>query len=118
MRDFPISFLNTFGPTPKTSLPDSCRCIRPKIFVEIKALASDPLNHKSHFVLITRSRFPSIDFRCEVRRRNLRLTHSHMAHLWTIEVHAVANGVHSFMAGNAHRCVDIYIAVVVCDADV
>src|ERR1041385_3841169 len=107
MRSFPMSLLNTFGPTPKTSLLHSCWFIRPKIFVEIKTVASNSLNHKFHFVLITCDRFLSLDLCRDVRRRNLCLTHSHMAHLWPIEVHAVADRIQSFVADNAHRPVDI-----------
>src|ERR1041385_6559507 len=118
MRNFPISFLNAFGPAPETALPDSCWLVCPKIFVEIKAIASEFINHKSHFVLIMRDWFVSIDFRDEVRSGNLGLTHGHVAHLWTIEVHAIANGIHSFAANDAHRRVDVYVAIVICDPHV
>src|SRR5215468_7992317 len=118
MRNFPISLLNTFCPTPKTALPHSCRFVLPKLLVEIEAVTSDLIDHKSHFVLITRSRLVPVDLRRQVHRCNLRLTHGHMAHLWTIKVNAVADCKHSLLTGNAHRPVDIYVAVVVCDSHV
>src|SRR5438045_4735673 len=90
MRNFPILLLNTFCPTPKTTLPESCRFVFPKILVQIQALAFVFINHKPHFVLITRDRFVSVDLRREIRGCNLSLTHCHMAHLWPIEVHTVA----------------------------
>src|ERR1700752_1547562 len=115
MRNLPIPFLNSFCPTPKTTLSDGCRFAGPKILVQIKAVASDAIDHKSHFVLVARRAFSSLDLGDKIRRRNLGLTHSHMAHLWAFKVHAVANGVGSFMANDTHRPVDIDVALDACD---
>src|SRR6476661_6011286 len=118
MRNFPISFLHPFGPTPKTSLPDSCRFVCPEIFTQIKTVVFSPFHYKSHFVLILRGRLLAGDLCRDVCRRHLCLTHGHVAHLWSIEVHAVADPIKSFMAANAHGPIDVYVAVVVCDAHV
>src|SRR5690348_9701841 len=118
MRNFPISLLHTFGPTPETPLPDCGGFVAPKILVQVKRLTSKLINHDSHFVLVTRSGFLALDFCHEICRGNLGLTHGHVAQLWTRKVHAVANGVQSFVADHAHGAVDVYVPVVVCDPHV
>src|ERR1044071_9000094 len=116
MRRFPISLLNPFGPAPETSVSDSSWVVCPEIFVQIKTVASNSLNHKFHFVLITCGGFLSVDLSRDVRRRNLCLAHGHMTHLRSREVHAVPNRIQSFVADNTHRLVHIYVAVITGDS--
>src|SRR6185369_4127164 len=100
MRNFPVSLLHAFGPLPETSLFHGCRFACLEILVEIKTVVSEPFNHKFNFMLITRRRFLLLDLRRDVCRRHFCLSHSHMAHLWTSEAHAVADRVQSFVADN------------------
>src|SRR5215216_1434518 len=102
MRTFPILLLNLFGPTPETSLPDRCRRVGRKIFMQVKTLGPELIDDESHFVLITCNRCASFDFGGKVCSGNFGLTHSHMTHLRPVEVCAVADRVNPLLAGNTH----------------
>src|SRR4051794_3109218 len=118
MRELPMLFLCPFGPTPKPTLSDSCRFVRPNVFVQIDAVASCLINHQLQLMRIMRNWFVSIDFCRKVSGGNLGLTHSHVAHLRPVEVHAVANGVYPVVAGNTHGPIDVDVSFVVCDSKV
>src|SRR5215217_2598499 len=118
MRMFPILLLNLFGPTPETSLPDCCRCVCRKIFVQVKTLGPELIDDESHFVLITRNRCASFDFRRQVCGGNFGLPHSHVAHLRPFEVCAVANRVNPLLAGYTHPRIDVEVTLFVSDPEV
>src|SRR5262245_10236199 len=118
MRNFPVPFLNTLCPTPKTTLPHGGRLARPKILVQIEAVATDSFDHKSHFVFVTCRTFTSLDLGNKVCCCNFGLTHRHVAHLWPVIVHAVADRVSSFKTDDTHRPIDVDVAFVVCNPHV
>src|SRR5689334_17108541 len=94
MQNFRILFMCSFGPTPDTTLPDSRRFVCRKILVQVKAIGSKFIDHKSDLVPVMSSGCAAFDLRRKVSRCNFGLLHSHVAHLWPVEVGAVANCVY------------------------
>src|SRR5215217_2124896 len=118
MRNFPIFLMHSFGPTPETTLSDGDRLICREIFVQVKTVVPNLINHKSHLVLIMRNRSAFVDFGRKVCRCNVSLPHGHVAHLRSIELCAVADGVDPLQTSNTHGRVDVYVAFFVCDTEI
>src|SRR6185369_9441260 len=97
----------SFGPTPETTLPDSCRLICREIFVQVKAVGANLINDEFQLVRVMRNGFASVDLRRKVSRCNFGLAHGHVTHLRPVEVCAVANCVYPFVTGNAHCWIDV-----------
>src|SRR5215208_3257241 len=118
MRKFPILFLSTFRPAPKTTLSDGAWFFRLNIFVHINAVAPGLIDHQLHLMRIMRNRFSLIDLGGKVRCRNLALAHSHMTHLWPIKIYTISNRVNPFVADHSHRRIDVYVFRSVSDSHV
>src|SRR6185369_2743912 len=118
MRHFPILFMNVFGPTPETTLPDCGRLVCRKIFAQVKTVSAKLIDHESQLVLITCNRCASLDFRRQVCSSNFGLPHGHVAHLWPVEVCTVADGVNPLLAGDTHCRIDVDVTFFVSDPEV
>src|SRR6185503_6553222 len=118
MRNFPVLLLDLFSPTPESALTDCSGIVSGDFFVDVEGVTSELVNHESHLVLVTRLRFPSLNLRCKICGRHFTLANSHVAHLWTNEVHTVTGGVDSVLTPDAHVQVDVDVSVIVCDCHV
>src|ERR1044071_3128813 len=118
MRNFPILLLHAFRPTPKTSLSDSSRLVGPDVFVQVEAVASGLVNHKTHLVGVFGGGFLSGNLRGQVESRNFALAYCHMAHLRPAKTHAISRRVNSFVTSHAHHRIDVYIPIAVSDVHV
>src|SRR5215470_5536535 len=97
MRSLPVFLLSTFGPTPKGTLSYRAWFIGPNVFMNVHAVFVADVDHRLHFVEITRQARLSIDFSDNVFSGDATLPHSHVAHLGTGEVSAVARRINSLM---------------------
>ncbi len=69
------------------------------------------VNDQSHLVFIVCDWYVSFDLSGEIRRGNLTLPNGHMAHLWSVEVYAVADRIYSIVTDNTHGRIDSDVSV-------
>src|SRR5687768_3011350 len=106
MRKLPVLLLNALRPAPETSLSNRSRFVSPNVFVQIDTVAAGLVNNELHFMGVMYGRFAPFNLGDEIRRCNLALADSHMAHFWTIKVYAIANCVYSLLTDHAHGSIN------------
>src|SRR5829696_8858938 len=101
--------MSALGPAPEAALPDARFRIVPEPFVKVDGVAASFVYHQHHLVIVGLAPLASLNSRDDVGGGDLRLMHGHVPHLWAIEVHAIADGVHTWRSGHAHLPINAQI---------
>jgi hypothetical protein len=117
VRRLPILLVDSLRPAPKATLAHNSGITRPQLFVKIDRVAGGCIDDHHCFVVVIGQWILTCDLRRQICGGDLRLTYCHVSHLWSGEVHTVADCVHSINSDHSHLPIDVDVAIFTCDPE-